>query len=153
MKKMLLATALLLGLAVNAQTKEKKLAEKPVIATEQKLVSITPEQRAEAKLKRLTTDLDLTEKQQKELKPTLITIETQKQANLEENRANKKAGKKLTEEQKDQRKIKALEQKMMLDKELKKILTADQTKKYDLLKEEKKDNLKNKKAEMTPSQK
>lgn len=151
---MILAMAMVMGLALNAQTKEKKVADKPVVAKVEPKASLTPEERAEIRLKRFTSELSLTEKQQKEIKPTLLSIENDRQANIEENKANRKAGTKLTEEEKDKRKIKALEQKITLDKEFKKILNAEQLKKYEERKEEKKENLKkNKQTEVAPAQK
>lgn len=153
MKKMIVAVALIMGFAVNAQTKERKVTDKTIAPVERR-VTLTPEERADIRVKRFTTELTLTEKQQKELKPVLLKIENERQVTLDANKANKKAGLKLTEEEKNQRKIKALEQKIALDKEFKKILNKEQFEKYEARKEEKKENLKkNKQTQLQPAQK
>ena len=153
MKKIIVAVALIMGFAVNAQTKEKKVTDKAIAPIERR-ATLTPEERADIRVKRFTTELTLTEKQQKELRPVFVKIENERQVTLDANKANKKAGIKLTEEEKNQRKIKALEQKTALDKEFKKILNKEQFEKYESVKEEKKENLKkNKQTQLQPAQK
>jgi protein CpxP len=141
MKKIIVAVAILMAVTVNAQTTTSppNVKEGTLVARKSPL---TAEERVDMRIKRLTADLSLNEKQQADVKKVLLTAENDRQKVVEENRANRKAGIKLTEQEKDVRKIKALEQKIALDKEMKKILTDEQFKKYEQQKEVKKADLK-----------
>lgn len=151
MKTFILAVAMIMGVALNAQTAEKKISKATPMEFRN---AATPEQKAEKRLKYFTTELTLTDKQQKELKQALLTVENERKIVADQNKANKKAGIKLTTEEKIARRGKVIEQKKALKEEFKKILTAEQFTKYEQLKEEKKPDVKPaSQHELKPSQK
>ncbi|KGO88859.1 hypothetical protein [Flavobacterium suncheonense] len=119
MKKLALAVIALIGLTVQAQ--EKKMERE----------KLTPEQRVELQVKKMTLDLDLNEKQQKEVK-TLLTARHKK---MEEARAKRQAtkteNKKPTSEERFAMKSKMLDEQIAFKNDMKKILSEKQMAKWE----------------------
>lgn len=131
MKKLFLALLLLIGLTTWAQEKRERRPEGD---------RLTKEEKVDLQVKRMTKDLDLNEKQAKEVR-ALVTKEVEK-------REAKKA--EMSEEKKAKReamKAKMKEAQAAHSAEMKKILTPEQFAKWEKLREERKDKLKERMAE------
>ena len=131
MKKLFAVALLVVGLTAFAQEKEGRRAGRE---------KLTPEQKVDFQVKRLTKDLDLNEKQVKEVK------------NLVAKQAEKREGKK--EEMKDIKAKKRAEMKAQMETEyaavssdMKKILTPEQFTKWVKIHEDRKEKMKEKMAE------
>lgn len=121
MKTWILAIVITLGLTVNAQNKKERGEQ------------LSPEQRVELRVKKLTLALDLTDKQQKEMKNLLLSKESERQQAIENLKSEN--NKKLTADERFAMKNKALDQKIAMKEEMKKILTKDQLAKLDKMNE------------------
>lgn len=141
MKNLILAAMLVVGLTTFAQEEKKPIDKKAAME------KMTPEQRSAQRLKRVTSILNLTEKQQKEIAPILEEQQQKREASLKEFKAMKEKGTKPTEEEKAARaKLRADYQKAMRDR-LEKILTAEQMTKWDEMVERNKERMMEKKKE------
>lgn len=105
MKNFLLAVFALIGFSGLAQDK------------------MSLEQRTELRVKQITLDLDLNEKQQHELKALLLADAQKKEARRIDLRENKEKRKELTADERFKMKNEALEEQIVFRKEIKKILT------------------------------
>ena len=117
MKKLIIAAVLMIGMTSFAQ--ERTPGEKG-----HKTERLSPEQRNEKHLKKLTSELNLNEKQQKEIGAILAEQSSKREENKEERKAQMQA---------NGAKIKA-------------VLTPEQTKKWEEMKAKKKEELKEKRA-------
>jgi protein CpxP len=119
MKKVFLATMMFVGLTTFAQGKmEQKQA-------------LTPEQRVELKSKQMKLDLDLNDKQTADVKKLLLEQNKKREAKKAEFDAKKADAKKPTSDELFALKNKMLDEKIAFKNEMKKILNADQFKKWD----------------------
>lgn len=89
--------------------------------------NMSPEQRTQAQLERLTTELKLDAKQQEQIKPILAEQTARREAMRAERMAN--GGKELTDEERQAARQKRTEQQAEMDNKLKAILTPEQFKK------------------------
>ncbi|WP_396194551.1 hypothetical protein [Flavobacterium sp.] len=131
MKKLFLALLLLVGMTTWAQGKRERRPEGD---------RLTKEEKVDIQVKRMTKDLDLNEKQIKEIR-ALVTSEVEKR---EAKRAQ------MAEEKKAKReamKAKLKEEQTAHSAEMKKILSQEQFAKWEKLREERKGKLKEKMAE------
>lgn len=131
MKKLFLALLLLVGFTTWAQGKRERRPEGD---------RLTKEEKVDLQVKRMTKDLDLNEKQAKEVR-VLVTKEVEKR---EAKRAE------MTEEKKAKREAMKTEMKEAQaahSAEMKKILTPEQFAKWEKLREDRKDKLKERMAE------
>ncbi|GEP49365.1 hypothetical protein FNO01nite_00370 [Flavobacterium noncentrifugens] len=137
MKNLFMAALLMVGMASFAQEKTAPLQKR------EQTEKMTPEQRNELKLKRMTVELGLNEKQQKEMS-VLISEQTEKRdATHKERVANKVNGVKPTADEQFKKESQMLDEKKdMLDK-MKKILTPEQYAKWDKMNSERKGKMKN----------
>ncbi|WP_343624981.1 hypothetical protein [Flavobacterium lindanitolerans] len=128
MKKMFVFAVLMIGMASFAQ-------EKPVVKKmdRAKMERLTPEQRNEQHLKKLTTDLGLNESQQKQM-ATLLSEQSAKRE------AKKAEREKIMQAKRTERN----EEMKAFDNKVKAILTPDQSKKWDEMKAEKREKAKEK---------
>ena len=109
---------------------------------------MTPEQRSELRLKRVSTILNLTEKQQKEIAPILEEQQQKREKALANFKAMKEKGTKPSVEELAARaQVREDDQKAMKEK-LQKILTPEQMKKWEDMKERNKERMMDKKAAM-----
>jgi Spy/CpxP family protein refolding chaperone len=131
MKKVFLAIVLLIGLTTFAQEKEGKKGNRE---------KLTPEQRIDLQLKRMTKDLDLNEKQVTELR-TLVTKQEEKR---EAKRAEIKEKRAKNAIKKEEVKAAIEKEKADNDAAMKKILTPDQYEKWVKIREERKANMREK---------
>ena len=140
MKKVFLAVLLLVGVAIFAQENRKPGSKRA------EMEKMTPEQRSELRLKRMSTILNLTEKQQKEIAPILEEQQQKREKALADFKAMKEKGAKPSAEERAERaKQRDDDQKAMTEK-LQKILTPEQMKKWEEKKERNKERMREKKA-------
>lgn len=125
MKKIALAIALTLGLALNGMAQEKQLAKK---ADTEKL---SAEQRNQLQLKKMTLELDLTAAQQKEMAALIAEQSSKREAKMAEMTANKEAKKQLTATEKFELKNKMLDDQIEHKAKMKKILNNEQFEKWE----------------------
>jgi len=116
-KKLFLAALLVVGLATFAQDKK----ERPSRAEMEKM---SPEQRNELHLKKMTSELDLNAKQQEQISQIISEKSTKREA------------------MKTERKNKMLEEKKEMDEKMKKILTPEQYEKWNANKEKRRGQMK-----------
>lgn len=129
MKKLILITALALSTLTFAQEKRAKKER------------LTPEQQTELQVKKMTLDLDLNAKQQKEVKTILLEKAKKREAKMAEFKANRTKGQKPTAEEKFEMKNKMLDEQIEMKAEMKKILTKEQFTKWEVKKENNKQKM------------
>lgn len=119
MKKLIVAALLVVGMTTYAQEKEGRRPGKE---------KLTSEQKVDLQVKKMTKDLDLNERQTKEIK-VLVTKEVEKrEAKIEEMKAQRKA------------------EQAAVSSDMKKILTPEQYAKWEKNRQEKKESIKEKMA-------
>jgi len=128
MKKMFAIAVLMIGMTSFAQ--EKPVGKKMDKA---KMEKLTPEQRNEQHLKKLTKDLGLNDSQQKQM----ATLLSEQSAKRESKKAERE---KLMQAKRAERN----EEMKAFDSKVKAILTPDQSKKWDEMKAEKREKVKEK---------
>ena len=134
MKKVIVAALLVVGMTAFAQEKYGKKDGREKLTTEQKV---------DFQVKKLTTDLNLNEKQVKEVRNLVAKQVEKREAKIAEMRAKKEEKTQKGEEiranlQKDQ---------AANNEEMQKILTPEQFAKWEKIREERKENFKEKMAE------
>jgi hypothetical protein len=127
MKKLIVAALLVVGLTTYAQEKEGKRAGKE---------KLTSEQKVDFQVKKMTKDLDLNEKQTKDVR-ALVTKQVQKREAKRKEMENLKT--KMIEDMKAEKEAVSVE--------MKKILTTEQYTKWEKNREEKIENFKEKMSE------
>lgn len=135
MKKVLIVFALLACILSNAQ-------EKPEGRRNQRENPLTKDQRQELLVKKMTLDLDLSASQQKELRVAL----SKQRSNIEKVMAERKASKgettkKLNAEDRFAMKSRMLDEQIAMKASMKKILSNEQFKKWETMKESKNDRI------------
>ena len=145
MKKLIIAALLFVGIASFAQDGEgDDMDQKPMREQRERM---TPEQRNERQLKKLTSDLTLDAKQQEQVKQ-LIAERSAKSEKLREARKEQRdKGTKLTAEQREAFKKEMTAEADANDAKMKGILTADQYTKWKKIQEENKDKARDKMRE------
>ena len=128
MKKLLLALALVITTVNFAQKKERNAEDQ--LSKEQKTVLL---------LKKMTLELELTEKQQKELKPILLEQATERAEKRAAFKAKKEKGEKLSKEERFSMANERLDNQIALKNKLKKILTPEQMTKMEAMKSARKE--------------
>lgn len=124
MKKLVLAIALAvssLSVAQQGEAREK----------------MTPEQRVDNQLKEMTANLNLTEKQQAEVKTILVEQSKKREAKRTEMKAARERGEQLTDQQRAQMKKDLIDEQLEMKTKMKKILTEEQLKKMKEMRREK----------------
>ncbi|WP_339889536.1 DUF4890 domain-containing protein [uncultured Flavobacterium sp.] len=138
MKKLFVLVLLVVGLTTFAQEKGKRGEGK----------EMSPEQRTEMQVKKLTKDLDLNEKQQKEVKELLNTQKEDRSEMMEKRKEMKETAEKATKEQRAEMKAKMDKKKEAIDAKMKSILTDDQYKKWEATKEDRNEKMGDRKEKM-----
>lgn len=131
MKKMIAVALLLVGMTGFAQEKvsmEDKKSKR--VAMEQ----MTPEQKNQLHLKKLTLELDLSASQQKEMATIIAEQQTKREAQKAQFNAQKKADKKLTSDEIFVMKNKKLDEQIAMKERVKKILNPEQFEKWEKMK-------------------
>lgn len=114
MKMWILAMAMMFGVTLSAQGKKER--HEP----------LKPEQRTELQVKKMTLALDLTEKQQQDIKKVLLDRNMKKKESRAQFKAHRESGKKLTADDRFALQSKRLDDRIAMKKEMKRILTPEQ---------------------------
>lgn len=130
MKKVFLAALLFVGITTFAQEKREQREK------------LTPEQRVELQAKKMKLDLDLNDKQVADVKKLLLEQAKKREAKKAEFQAKKDDAKKPTSDEIYAMKNKMLDEQIANKAEMKKILTAEQYKKWEENREEDKYKMK-----------
>lgn len=142
MKKLFIAALLFVGIASFAQDDD--MDQKPVREQRERL---TPEQRNDRQLKKITTELNLNTAQQEQVK-LFIAEKSAKAEKLREARNQQKDNSnKLTAEQREAFKKEMIAEKDASDAKMKSILTADQYTKWKASQEQDRDKVRDKMKE------
>lgn len=136
MKKLALIVLLVVGLSTYAQ--EGKKQERQGADRER----LSPEQRNQLQLKKMTLELNLNESQQKEIAKILEEQSAKRQAEMAAFKANKDKGVKPTAEERFAMKNKKLDEAIALKAKVQKVLTPEQFKKWEDMKKENRENMK-----------
>lgn len=128
MKKLFIAALLVVGLSTFAQERKERPNRDNSETSREKL---TPEQRSEKHLKKMTTDLSLNEKQQEQVGKIIAEQSTKREAF----RANKKA-------EHEAMKGKMKEERAAMDAKMKAILTPEQLEKWNANNEKRRSKIK-----------
>ncbi|WP_374175153.1 hypothetical protein [Flavobacterium tructae] len=136
MKKLIIAAFLFVGIASFAQE-----ADQSVQPQKERL---TPEQRNDRQLKKLTSELNLDANQQTQIKQLLADRSANAEKFREDRKNRKDNGTKLTTEQKAAFKQQMADEKTANDAKMKSILNADQYKKWASIQDEKREKAKEK---------
>ena len=119
MKKLILAIALVATTLTFAQDRKAR-GEK-----------LTPEQQTELQVKRMTLELDLDEKQQKEIKTILVEQSKKRETKLAEMKTKKEKGEKPTADERFAMKNEMLDNQIAMKARMKKILKPEQFTKWE----------------------
>lgn len=139
MKKLFIAALLFVGMVSFAQD-----ATQPV---KQQRERLTPEQRNEKQLKKLTTELNLDANQQVQVGKLLADRSAKAQKHMEMRKARKDSNVKPTAEEKAALKKEIMDEKTATEAQMKSILNADQYKKWTAMRDENKEKMKEKMKE------
>ncbi|MDI5886437.1 MULTISPECIES: hypothetical protein [Flavobacterium] len=139
MKKLFIAALLVVGMTSFAQ-------EKKAIPERAKMEQMTPEQRNQLHLKKMTLELDLNASQQKEMSKIIAEQSAKREAKMAERKATKDSVKKLTSDELFAKKSKMLDEQIVMKEKMKKILSADQFNKWDEMKEKRHNGMKKRMA-------
>ena len=151
MKKLALIVLLAVGLSAQAQEKKDNTlatGEKSGVKKEQR-EQMTPEQKNQLRLKKLTLDLNLTPAQQKQI-GALLSEQSEKREKMKaERKASKEKAVELTAEERFERKNKMLDEEKALKDKVQKILDADQFKKWEEMKKGNREEMKDRMEKRT----
>lgn len=137
MKKLIIAALLVVGFSTYAQegTETKKKSNKG--SKEIK----SPEQRSEAMLAKMTTELNLDAKQQAQIKPVVAEQSAKMEAMRAQMKANKESGVMPSDAEKKELRKNRMADKGVTDNKIKSILTPDQFLKYQAMQEAEKSKM------------
>jgi len=142
MKKLFIAALLFVGIASFAQDDD--MDQAPVREQRERL---TPEQRNERQLKKITTELNLNTAQQEQVKLFIAERSAKSEKSREARKQQRESGSKLTAEQREAFKKEMIAENDANDAKMKSILTADQYTKWKSNQEQNKDRMREKMKE------
>ena len=125
MKKLIIAALLVIGFSSFAQ--DQNQPEKKMNKGQKEKMS--PKQRSQGQLDKMTAELNLDAKQQEQIKPIIAEQTAKREAMQAERLANRDNQKELTDEERETLKQKRKEEKTAMDNKLKAILSPEQFKK------------------------
>lgn len=125
MKKTIL-TLLVIGTLTGAYGQEKEIA-----SVKPQREKMTPEQRNQLQLKRMTANLDLTASQQKEMAVIIADENVKREAKRAEMKANKEARKQLTADERFKMENERLDAQIERKAKMKKVLNKEQFQKWE----------------------
>ena len=131
MKKLVVAAFFVVGMTTFAQERMGENNDK-----------LTPEQRVNLQVKKLTKELNLSDKQAQDIKEIVIKEIEQREARKAEIQARKAEKKKMDSEEMNARKVKFEEEKTQAEERMKKILTPEQFSKWTEIRKVRKENIK-----------
>ena len=141
MKKLFVLALLVIGTSLLAQEKMENEINTPRKGHWQN------GERDEIRLKKLTSELNLNAKQQEQIKTVMAEQKAKRDAFMKEKMVNKDLPKASTPEERKERRQKAEEAKKAMEAKLKTILTPEQFTKWTAIKEERKEEFKEKSKE------
>lgn len=127
MKKLIIAALLVVSMTSFAQDRK----DMPKRAEMEKF---TPEQRNQLMLKKMTLELDLSAKQQEQMKSIIAEQTAKRESRMKEWKANKDTDSKLSSDERFARKSQMLDEQIAMKAKMKTILSADQFEKWDAMK-------------------
>ena len=142
MKKLFIAALLFVGIASFAQDDD--MDQKPVREQRERL---TPEQRNDRQLKKITTELNLNTAQQEQVKLFIAEKSAKAQKLREARNQQKDNSNKLTADQREAFKKEMIAEKDASDAKMKSILTADQYTKWKASQQQDRDKVRDKMKE------
>jgi len=142
MKKLFIAALLFVGIASFAQNDD--MDQKPVREQRERL---TPEQRNDRQLKKITTELNLNTAQQEQVKLFIAEKSAKAQKLREARNQQKDNSNKLTADQREAFKKEMIAEKDASDAKMKSILTADQYTKWKASQQQDRDKVRDKMKE------
>lgn len=131
MKKLIIAALLVIGFSSFAQ--DQNQSEKRSNKNQRERLS--PEQRSQAQLDKMTTELNLDAKQQEQIKPILAEQTAKREAMRTERMASNEIRKDLSSGEREALRQKRAEEKTAMDNKLKAILSPEQLKKMKAIEE------------------
>jgi hypothetical protein len=132
MKKLIIAALLVVGITAFAQDR-KEMGDRPERRPE--MEKLSPEQRTQLMVRKLTLDLDLNTKQQEEVKQIIAEQGAKREAMKAERMARKEEKKRPTADEQYAMKNKMLDEQIVFKDKMKKILSPEQYQKWDSQKE------------------
>ncbi len=139
MKKLFLAALLSVSMIAVSQKREQKGDDQ-----------LTIEQRTELKVKKMTLDLDLNAKQQKELTALYLEEGKKMEGKRAEMKSKKEKEEKPSKEERFEMKNKRLDNQIEMKAKLKKILTPEQMEKFEKMKEDKPNRMQKRERKSEP---
>lgn len=139
MKKLFLAALLSISMIAVAQKREQRGDDQ-----------LTVEQRTELKVKKMTLELDLNAKQQKELTALYLEEGKKMEGKRAEMKSKKEKEEKPSKEERFEMKNKRLDNQIETKAKLKKILTPEQMEKFEKMKEDKPNKMQKRERKMEP---
>lgn len=136
MKRVFLAILLVVGITTIAQ--ERKMKDN----------DLTPEERVELQVKKMTLDLDLSAKQQNEIKTILLENAKLRETKIAEMKKRKESGEKLTKEERLKMENERLDNQIEMKQKMKTILTVEQMKKWEEKQERREEKMKSRREKM-----
>ena len=128
MKKLFIVALLVVGMTSFAQ-------ERKATTERAQMEQMTLEQRNQLHLKKMTLELDLNASQQKEMSKVIAEQSAKREAKMAERKATKDVAKKqLTADERFAKKNQMLDEQIVMKERMKKILSADQYKKWEDMK-------------------
>ncbi|TDD78791.1 hypothetical protein [Flavobacterium caseinilyticum] len=128
MKKLFIVALLVVGLTSFAQ-------ERKARPEKARMEQMTSEQRNQLHLKKMALDLDLSASQQREMSKIIAEQSATRDARMAERKANRNSVKKqLTANERFAKKNQMLDEQIVMKERMKKILSADQYKKWENMK-------------------
>ena len=128
MKKLFIVALVVVGMTSFAQ-------ERKARPERAKMEQMTPEQRNQLHLKKMTLELELNASQQKEMSKVIAEQTNKREARMAQWKANKDSAKKQgTADERFAKKSQMLDEQIVMKERMKKILSADQYKKWDDMK-------------------
>ena len=131
MKKLIIAALLVVGISAFAQDR-KDMGNRP---DRPEMGKISPEQRTELMVKKLTLELDLNAKQQEQIKQIIAEQGAKREAMRAERMAKKEDEKKRNSDERFAIKNKMLDEQIAMKDKMKKILSPEQFEKWNSLKD------------------
>ena len=130
MKKLIIATLLVIGISTYAQ--DKKGTEKRMNKPE--MEKFSPEQQNQLKLKKMTLELDLNAKQQEEIGQIITEQSKKREIMMKHHKEMKMENKKPSTEERFAMKTKMLDEQIAMKAKMKKILSPEQFEKWNKMK-------------------
>ena len=134
MKKLFFAAVLMASMA--------SFAQDAPMAKREKIEQMTPEQRNNLRIKKLTLELGLNASQQKEMGKILAEQSTKMEAFKAQRKANRDANRKMTADERYAQKNKMLDEQIAMNERVKKILTPEQFEKWEKMKKHRRNEMK-----------